>query len=523
MKQNIIIYGIYTLSWIPIFKLFADRQNEFTVLSLITLITCVFFVSSLLVYLISQIKLIQRYLALLFVNVMTLLSFEYITIVNKVLSLSDIDISGLIYIIGLVFVGMVLLYFTRKNIDLAINITKVVSVMSLSLTVLFIGKIVQYDMEIRKITTSNVSLPVITLSSPVDSNSVNIVYIVLDEYTRKDRLYNELGFDNSQFIDNLSEMGFNVLKKSRSNYCFTPYSLASTNNLNYLDTLVFLNEVDDERWLKVFINQNSVVRFLRSQNYKVVSTKTSMFPGVHFSNSDLTIQNNNASDRLYDVSYSFWETTVFHPLLPYIYPDIHVSKSKKHRQRLDDGFKSLKHLDFSSDKTLVYAHFLTPHPPFVYSDYRQNNTKIGFYPLYDVRTMSDSIWLTNYLSQIKATNHRTIEMIRSLLNTENPPVIILQSDHGARKYLYLNKETNTYHSQFLMKYTNLSAIYFPDQDYSMLYDSMSNVNTWRVVLNKYFKTDLEMLPDRNFEVDPDNPFKFMDVTEKLDSIERTLK
>jgi hypothetical protein len=49
-------------------------------------------------------------------------------------------------------------------------------------------------------------------------------------------------------------------------------------------------------------------------------------------------------------------------------------------------------------------------------------------------------------------------------------------------------------------YKNLSAYYFYDKNYASLSDSISPVNSFRVVLNTYFKKDITLLkniPDKN--------------------------
>jgi hypothetical protein len=42
----------------------------------------------------------------------------------------------------------------------------------------------------------------------------------------------------------------------------------------------------------------------------------------------------------------------------------------------------------------------------------------------------------------------------------------------------------------------LNAYRFPDRDYSRLYDTISPVNTFRVILSQYLGLDLPLLPDR---------------------------
>jgi hypothetical protein len=65
-------------------------------------------------------------------------------------------------------------------------------------------------------------------------------------------------------------------------------------------------------------------------------------------------------------------------------------------------------------------------------------------------------------------------------------VIILEGDHGYRFYEKKDR---------LKEFRNLNAYYFSDRDYRSLSDSISPVNTFRVVLNKYFCNSLPLLKD----------------------------
>ena len=41
----------------------------------------------------------------------------------------------------------------------------------------------------------------------------------------------------------------------------------------------------------------------------------------------------------------------------------------------------------------------------------------------------------------------------------------------------------------------MNAIYLPDRDYSTLYDSMTNVNEFRIIFNKTFNQKFPLLKD----------------------------
>jgi hypothetical protein len=60
----------------------------------------------------------------------------------------------------------------------------------------------------------------------------------------------------------------------------------------------------------------------------------------------------------------------------------------------------------------------------------------------------------------------------------------------------------------------LNAYYFPDRDYGHLYDSITPVNTFRIILSQYFGADFGLLKDEAFFSTANSPYKFIDVTDK---------
>jgi hypothetical protein len=97
----------------------------------------------------------------------------------------------------------------------------------------------------------------------------DIYLIVLDSYMREDAMKQDLGFDNSQFIDQLENMGFYVAHCSRSNYRFTLGSIASTLNMQYYPQAYASDFAGSTFW--TVINNNEVRRQLESVGYKTVS------------------------------------------------------------------------------------------------------------------------------------------------------------------------------------------------------------------------------------------------------------
>ncbi|MBS1565512.1 MAG: hypothetical protein JST39_14075, partial [Bacteroidetes bacterium] len=129
-------------------------------------------------------------------------------------------------------------------------------------------------------------------------------------------------------------------------------------------------------------------------------------------------------------------------------------------------------MDTNKAARFIYAHLYMPHYPYFFDENGQllDDTAIYHHQfLYDVN---------KFVRYVNYTNKRIQALTDSLLiNTHGQAIIIIQSDHG-----YPGFEA----THLLDYFKNLTAMYFPDHQYNTLYDSLSNVNTFRILLNKYF-------------------------------------
>jgi hypothetical protein len=91
-----------------------------------------------------------------------------------------------------------------------------------------------------------------------------------------------------------------------------------------------------------------------------------------------------------------------------------------------------------------------------------------------------------YRDAVTYINKRTLALIDELISKSAvPPVIILQGDHGAH---VITSGTD--------KNAILEAYYFPGRSDIPLYETITPVNTFRVVLKYYFGRDIDLLQDR---------------------------
>src|SRR5215203_6159863 len=62
----------------------------------------------------------------------------------------------------------------------------------------------------------------------------DVFFIIADQYTGRVALKQVFNFDNTSFENELQDRGFHIAKNSSSNYNLTPFSIASTLNMDYL-------------------------------------------------------------------------------------------------------------------------------------------------------------------------------------------------------------------------------------------------------------------------------------------------
>jgi hypothetical protein len=84
-----------------------------------------------------------------------------------------------------------------------------------------------------------------------------------------------------------------------------------------------------------------------------------------------------------------------------------------------------------------------------------------------------------------------IDILRSIIeSSDDPPIIVLQGDHGLRQENLLEI---------------LSAYHLPEGVDAGLYPSISPVNSFRVVFDGYFGTDYGLIDDLSFAGDSTRP------------------
>jgi hypothetical protein len=321
-----------------------------------------------------------------------------------------------------------------------------------------------------------VQLP--SLSYPAGETPPDIYYIILDAYGSSSVLESLMDFDNSQFLERLRSQGFVVANCSLSNYATTELSLASSLNLNYLSEIdpVFSPGGNMET-LSLYLKNNALRSSLERLGYRVVSFETG-YEWAEWRDADLYLSQNRWR------GWSEFEALLMDTSLLRAYSDLQLQQlstvsSSPHRERILFALENLPALAALPGPKFVFAHLIIPHEPL----------DIGPKGEY-VQDWEDSTrekYFEGYTRQATFINEILPEIIASILSeSKESPIIVIQGDHGPWDY-----------AENVQRLGILNAIHLPEGS-EYLYDTMTPVNTFRIILNNFFGTALPLLEDRSY-------------------------
>jgi hypothetical protein len=370
------------------------------------------------------------------------------------------------------------------------------------------------------------------------SQRPDIYYIILDGYGLEDTLGKYYGYDNSGFINYLKDTGFYVADQGRSNYISTVLSLSSSLNMQYVDTL--LPEVDPhtkdpihlagyETDLLGFIHHSYVRSFLAEHGYRLVTYDNNFKTTT--TDADVLLSYSSLSPRIgrnqkeNDFIINSFEGLLLETSMARLWMDwqsalgmeniVIESPYLTHRALTVDMFESLKEISTMEGDNFVFMHFLVPHPPFVFGQNGEMSRHDQAFTLSDGINYSGTprSYIRGYTEQLTYTNTHLEETLNYIINnSQPPPIIIIQGDHGPRMSLNFKNPKRT---DLDGPFGNLNAYYFPDLDHTGLYPEITPVNSFRVLFNSYFGTEFELLPDANYLSTSTEPFNFVNVTELI--------
>jgi hypothetical protein len=413
----------------------------------------------------------------------------------------------LVPILVILLVGICWLIWHGKNLE---SLTEVFNLGSALLVVLAIIPIAYYKISLKD---KEQQQPVALNSqlSPVKplSDMPDIYYIILDSYTRADALQSDFGTDTTPFLNQMKDLGFYVADCARSNYSFTEVSMASAFNMNYLPELnpAIQPSNPDLTLATAMIQNNFVRRQLESMGYKTVAFETG-YAWNHWTDADLYLS--PTENPLMNASVQPFEAMLIQTtgLLP-LY-DTHsewfngTAASRHHEEFINRTLFTmdwLEKLPSLNAPKFVYAHINVPHVPFVWkADGTIQNNQNYFKGEQDY-PVSDKYYLDGYSQAVQFLDNRAPGIVKQIIkNSKNPPIIIIQGDHGMRSDNRLE----------------ILDLYLIPGGSKELYPSITPVNSFRVIFNTFFKGNYPLLDGHSYLSTYNKPYDVEEVPEQTE-------
>jgi hypothetical protein len=407
----------------------------------------------------------------LIATVFIIIFFTYGYLMEWLVSLNLFTLKHRHFLPSLLFLGGYISYFiyTVKKQTVLQKTSIGLNYLAIFLVIINLAHIVPH--EIKKLTvTKEKQIEGGKLDSAEPNKYPDIYYIVLDEYASLDTIKNIWNYDNSGFANKLKKKGFLIAAESLSPFNETQLCLASYLNMEVVKTGKGNNYYR-------MIGNNKVINFLKSKGYTIAyfgnwydidRYKIDADYDFHFVSDKIDMVDEFTfmalnSTMLSPLSYLFQIEKETYNAIPYI-------------------LNKLKEAPSLPGPKFVFAHIMSPHGPFLFDEKGEKVDKSNHWNWKDKKY---------YLGQYIFITEQINSLVDVLLkDSETPPVIVIQSDHGPRPSHGPKKEERLVIPDDEM-YKIFNAYYFPTLDGILIENKTSPVDTFKIIFNKYFDANLK--------------------------------
>lgn len=426
--------------------------------------------------------------------------------------LTPMGVSRDVLLVGCVgFVAVVLVAAIVLRRSAIARLTTAANVIAVLLVVMTLVSIVPYQLS-RGTIAAGAGAPA---DRPAPApGSRDIYFLVFDRYGNAEAMRDVADAEDA-LTPWLAEQGFVIAPHARANYGRTALSLAATLNLRHLDDIVARMgpDSDDATPINDLLADNAVGRFLQERGYRFVQIGSWFAPTresrIADENPVLTVRTDFGT---------LLDSTTLGPVVDELRGiDAPPAHHLLHRAAALFGFNELDRVSAEPGPKFVFAHILLPHEPYVFAANGE----------YSELSEDDSKYSSEaQRAQQAFTDDRIRGIVSSLLAVpeERRPIIIVGSDEGPYPDRYLRDQqgfdwATATDEELVTKYGVLLAMYLPGEppaDTPEPYPDMSVINTFPIVLDRYFGADIPLLPDTSYTSRSwRRPYDLTDVTERL--------
>ncbi len=377
------------------------------------------------------------------------------------------------------FFLLFLVFVTLKSERFANLASQFLATVSVVLIVVALVELLFWDIELVRAGTASAPDIQMTHADLGGDMLPDFYLIILDGHTRSDVLRERFDYDNSEFIEQLTELGFYVSSCSQSNYASTKLSLISAFFADYAENLVVDGDVIPP------LRSSTLIRTLDSLGYTTI-TYANRSQGHFDLGEDIFLSRNQLALGKLDlrggvsefermlIDTSFLRFAYETEVIPGFDSDTLTEwEWLEHYYQTYFILDELENIPSIPGPKFVVAHLMVPHPPSIFSP--------------DGTFHIDSNPIRGYRSNVAFIDNRLPPILRTIIDTSDvPPIIVVMGDHGPSTRSTVSKQ---------MRMATLNAYYVNDAAKKLMYPKMTPINAFRIILNTAFDGDYPLLED----------------------------
>jgi hypothetical protein len=267
-----------------------------------------------------------------------------------------------------------------------------------------------------------------------DHNAPDIYLFLLDGHARADTMLARFDTDISGFIGDLEGMGFEVADASNSNYDLTVMTLVSMFHGEHVKDVVGpmpASDREQNRALSRLLDRETpVTSLLRAGGYEIVAIPSPIGQyGLRSADRYLD------PGHLNNLEFHLVQRSIAFDVLQWLAPNY---LGDQLRGRTLDALSAVRQLgEEDGGGRFILAHLMVPHPPFVFDEVGDPVPLLDCMPACSIwdTPISEDHYARLYRQQTAYTHQLVLDSIEQVLAaSEQPPIVIVMSDHGARAF-----------------------------------------------------------------------------------------
>lgn len=384
--------------------------------------------------------------------------------------------------------------------------------------------------------------PAIAANLSASASKPDIYYIVMEDYANQTQLSNQFNFSNADFLNYLTKNGYYTNPDSHQNYPYTTMSIASTLSADYNTDMINRFGAAGSQSIVPYhraIQYAPVVSALKGLGYQYdeigtwyeTTNRAPLADNFYLPDRRLTIMGQTTHiDGFTQAQLSetvFWRWLQLG--LKFGNFTLAQYQGEGQTQLTGDALSTLKNLaNQPAGGRFIFAHLIIPHEPYYFN-------ADGSMSSYSGDDDYGQLIKQKYLGQLQYINSRIKPILESIkANSQSQAIVILQSDEGPQPqalndHLFNeggesteinNQDMRSWNdSDLALKYGNFAAYSIPNASASDLATGASNLNVFRLIMNRYFGASLPILPEcyYAFPNGRAHTFVYDDVTSRITS------